>query len=90
MAEVLDIPILENVLMKKTMTTSQTGFHRMERMKNVEHAYDVHQVSRIQNRHILLVDDVLTTGATLEACAIPLLQAADVKLSMFTLAMGQA
>jgi competence protein ComFC len=90
LTKILDIPVLDNILVKKSMTRSQTGFHRMERMKNVENAYDVHHIHKIRNRHILLVDDVLTTGATLEACAIPLLQAADIKLSMFTLAMGQA
>ncbi|MEP7321407.1 MAG: ComF family protein [Saprospiraceae bacterium] len=89
MAEILDIPILDNILVKKSMTQSQTGFHRMERMKNVENAYDVNHIQKIRSRHILLVDDVLTTGATLEACAIPLLQVADIKLSMVTLAMGQ-
>lgn len=88
-AQILEIPVMEHVLEKRKMTLSQTGFHRLERMKNAEHAYDVHDIHKIRDKHILLIDDVLTTGATLEACALPLLSAADVKLSMVTLAMGQ-
>lgn len=76
-------------LLKKTnFTTSQTNFHRYERLKNMESAFSLHQIKDFSGRHILLVDDVLTTGATLEACANVLYQIPDIKISMFTLGIG--
>lgn len=60
----------------------------MERVLNTESAFLVRSAAELQGRHLLLVDDVLTTGATLEACALALQGEAQVKISMATVAIA--
>lgn len=84
-AEVLQLEILEDVVVRVQHTDSQTKKGRIERWQNIEGKFLLHDSSVIRNRHILLVDDVITTGATLEACGIELLKEANVSLSIATL-----
>lgn len=83
-SEILSIPMRENVIVKNVYTKSQTRMGRMERIKNVFDSFDLIDKNGIQGRHILIVDDVLTTGATIEACARKLLEAPDIKISIVT------
>lgn len=76
--------LLERVL----HTASQTRKGRAERWVNVKEAFRVQDPSRLRDRHVLLVDDVVTTGATLESCARALLQVPGTRVSVATVAFA--
>ena len=88
MAEVLSLPVLNNVVTRPQHTETQTKKGRIERWKNIEGKFQLIDPKAIQNKHLLLVDDVVTTGATLEACGNQLLAAENLKLSIATLCMA--
>lgn len=88
-SERMGIPVRENVIIKHTNTKSQTKMNRVERVKNVRSSFELKDKEGIQGRHILIVDDVLTTGATLEACGNHLLEARGVKLSILCMCLAR-
>lgn len=73
-------------LLRTEFTETQTRKTRAERVKNVAEAFAVANKSEIEGKHLLLVDDVVTTGATLEACAAKLLEVENCKVSIAALA----
>lgn len=83
LAEVLETPVIQ-ALYRESQTVSQTKLNRVERWDNVKDAFSCKATTELPN-HILLVDDTLTTGATLEACAVKLLEKYNVKISVATL-----
>ena len=85
----MGIPWREKVLRRNHYTVTQTQKSRMERQENVWNAFELTDPTAIRGKHILLVDDVLTTGATLEACGARLLEAPGVRLSMATIAISK-
>lgn len=87
MSEVLHIPVIANVLVRTRDTESQTQKSRSERMENMKNAFAASSDS-LKNKHVLLVDDVLTTGATLEACAYEILKTEGTKLSLATIGIA--
>ena len=89
LAGVLQIPFLKNGLMRRRFTETQTKKSRAERVANLAEAFVVTDPSKVTDRHVLLVDDVLTTGATLESCALALLACDNVRISMATIACGR-
>ena len=82
----LDIPVLNGVLVRTSFTSTQTTKDPQHRWINVEKDFKLRRGDRIKGCHILLVDDVLTTGATLEACGTALLKAEGCMVSVATLA----
>lgn len=80
------MPYIDNVLIKKSVNETQTLMHRFERWKNVNDIFYLNDVDLFKHKHVLLIDDVITTGATLEACAIKLLETKNIKISMATMA----
>lgn len=81
-----NIPCQTNILIRATASSTQTKKSRFERWENVETIFKVEDNSLIENKHIILVDDVITTGATVEACAQTLLKAAPCRISFLALA----
>jgi ComF family protein len=73
LAQSLAVPWRESISLRKQSTLTQTRKTRVERWHNVKDAFSISQVDQIQGKRILLVDDVITTGATLEACGQHLL-----------------
>lgn len=86
LAQVLEIPWQSDVLARLADSSTQTKKTRLERWQNVGQLFTVAQPAAVQNQRILLVDDVMTTGATLEACALVLLEAGAQKVSVATIA----
>jgi ComF family protein len=86
MAEVLKVPILDKAIMRTRKTETQTHKSRVERWMNMEGKFRIEDPALLENRNILLVDDVITTGATLEACGYELMRAKGLLLSIATLA----
>ncbi|PSR12691.1 MAG: ComF family protein [Bacteroidetes bacterium] len=87
-AEGLAIPLWPEALARDLYTSTQTKKSRLDRIENVLAAFTLNQPQLLAGKHLLLVDDVLTTGATLEACATRILEAPGAKVSMVTLAMA--
>ncbi len=79
--------IIDN-LYRKTANLSQTKKGLFERWKNVSGIFTVKNSEEFEGKHILLVDDVLTTGSTITACAEALSQVNNIKISVVTLAMA--
>lgn len=88
-SEITSIPINNNSLSKVVESKSQTHKNRWERWKNVEDVFIVKNSTDIAYKHILLIDDVITTGATLEACARKILEIEGCKVSILAFAFAE-
>ena len=78
--------VCEDVLERVRSTTSQTGLSRNQRMENVRGAFVVKEAARIRGKHIVIVDDVMTTGVTANECARVLRRAGAEKVWVATVA----
>jgi ComF family protein len=84
--KVLSLEYQDNNLIRVIHTASQTRKSRQERWENVSDTFKIMDKYKLAGKHVLLVDDVLTTGATLEACATLLLECGVEKVSIATMA----
>jgi predicted amidophosphoribosyltransferase len=80
------VPAAANALRRTTNTKTQTKKNRAQRWENVATVFEVEDPTAIIGRRVLVVDDVLTTGATLEACGAALLAAGAAEVSIATIA----
>jgi ComF family protein len=88
MSAVMNIPVYNNVLIRRMFTETQTKKHRTERWENVAESFAIKNEELVKGKHLLLVDDVVTTGATLEASGSHLLKIEGVKLSIAALTIA--
>jgi ComF family protein len=75
-------PVLTGAIARTKHTSTQTKQTRAERWDNMENAFTIKDPTSINGKHILIIDDVITTGATIEACGKTLLTIKDVKVSV--------
>jgi ComF family protein len=86
MAAIIQKPILTQTVIRSHSTGTQTRQDRIHRWQNMENVFRVMDETAIAGKHILLVDDVITTGATLEACGREILQVTNTQLSIAAVA----
>lgn len=86
LAETLGIENLSDHLIRTKFTETQTKKSRLERSENVNKVFEVNDVKMFENKHVLLIDDVITTGATIDSCATEMLQINNCKVSVAGLA----
>lgn len=88
-AEASGIACSEDCIRRVRFTETQTKKDSLERFLNVQSAFDLNKPDELSGKSVLLVDDVLTTGATLEACAETLLKANVRDISVATIAIAE-
>ncbi|MCS6819538.1 MAG: phosphoribosyltransferase family protein, partial [Chitinophagales bacterium] len=88
LSEVLECEVAEDILIRSKASPTQTKKTLFERLDNVANIFEIKDSARLNDKHILLVDDVLTTGATIESCANELIKAGTIRLSIATIAVA--
>jgi ComF family protein len=87
--DVMNIPCHQNALLRITHDKSLTGMKRMQRVETIGASFVVAKPNLVRAKNVLLVDDVLTTGATLESCALALEGVPVASIRMVTIACGE-
>ncbi len=89
LAEKLNAEVELNNLLRIRATETQTHRSRFSRFENMQEVFVVKYPEKLIDKHILLVDDVITTGSTLEACGMELLKVPGIRLSIATIAYAE-
>jgi len=89
LAQKLNAVVDDKSLVRTQATETQTKKGRFTRFENMQEVFAVINPEKLVNKHVLLVDDIVTTGSTLEACAIELLKIEGLKLSIATIAYAE-
>ena len=87
LSQKLTVPYYEDLLIGKAMVKTQTHKNRFDRLNDLEKNFELSNKGFLENKHVLLIDDVVTTGATLEACIMQLAQSKNIKISIATMAI---
>jgi ComF family protein len=88
-AEAMKIEVNVDILIRQARGENQAlQKNRLKRWENVNQLYGVISGERLENKHVLIIDDVITTGATIEACALPLLASGADKISVASIALA--
>ena len=82
----LNIPFMSGVLERESKSKTQTRKQRFERFSNSGRKFFIPNIEYLENKHILLLDDVITTGGTLISCSEELLKVKNIKISICTIA----
>jgi ComF family protein len=81
----MNVKVLKNIVTRIKFTETQTKKHRTERWENVAESFNVEDKKILEHKHVCLIDDVITTGATLDACAQKIIAIPGAKISIATL-----
>lgn len=90
LSENLKIPYEENILQRKLYTKTQTKKDLLGRSDVIDSVFEISFTENHHDKHFLLIDDVLTTGSTLEACSRALLKIPNSKISIVCMAMSHS
>lgn len=89
-SEITGLPILKKVIRRTIFEGSQTSRGRWERNENVEHVFELTDAESVRGKHLLVVDDVVTTGATMIACSRELAKAGGVRISVLSIGFAKS
>jgi ComF family protein len=89
-SEELESPFVTEILYRKVYSKTQSQKNSLERTEGIDTIFDVSFSENYHNKHFLLIDDVITTGATLEGCAKALLKIPGAKISIVCMAMAHS
>ena len=87
---VTGIPIETGIVRRSRFESSQTSKTQQQRIENVENAFEVIDAHKAEGKHLLIIDDIVTTGATIWACFKPLCEAANCRVSILSLGVVRA
>lgn len=90
LSEKLNVKYNDAVLFRKTYSKTQSKKNLLGRTEGIETIFDVHYSPQDHNKHFIIIDDVITTGATLEACGRALLKIPGARISIICMAMAQS
>ncbi len=88
LGEVMQLPMVTDAVVRERYNSTQTKKNRYERYINSKELFRVVQPEKLENKHVLLLDDVITTGSTIESCGEVLLDVDGLKLSVASLAVA--
>ena len=89
-AAISDLPVFDQAVRRLFFEGSQTSKGRWDRNENVENVFQLVHADTVRGKHILLIDDVVTTGATIIACAKELCKAGGVRISILSLGLAKS